>query len=70
MLINGYNVSRTNRNLRSESTLTVHRLKYVSFVPSRGKGITIYLTYTIPNKGEGGECFERPEKENKTKHSP
>lgn len=43
-------VNRTNRNLKSESTLTVRWLNYMSFIPGRGKGILKYLTTSIPNK--------------------
>lgn len=62
-------VSRTNRNLKSESTLTVCWLNYKSFIPGMRKGILKYLTTTTPNKWQGDECWERPGT-NKTKHSP
>lgn len=70
MLRNDYkHVSRTNRYLRSDSTLTVHWLNYTSFIPGMGKGTTKYLTTTTPNTWRGDEGSERPEK-NKTKPSP
>lgn len=65
MIIN--DVSRINRNLRSELILIVYWLNYVDFIFGKGKGIMKYFIIIILNKWEGNEYCERREK-NKFKY--